>query len=62
MAIVKVYRFQYFDGKGKVREADDFATEKAIVEMGAVPLRHTVKEVDDSQVGRAGLWIVAPVK
>ena len=57
MARVKVYRFQYFNRAGAVVESDDFATEEAIVEIGAIPLRHAMKEVDEGEIGRAGLLI-----
>ena len=56
MQKIKVFRFQYFDrGTKQFKESDDFATEKAIVEMGAIVLHHATKEVEERVIGRAGI-------
>ena len=52
--MVKVYRFQY-SRTGAMLESTDYATEKAIREMGGTPIPETELEVDDGRVGFAGL-------
>jgi hypothetical protein len=55
-AMVKVFRFQYFDRQAhRLRESEDYATERAIQQMGAVPLLHTAVEVEEGRVGFSGL-------
>lgn len=52
MAKVTVYRFEYFDRPtGRMRISDDYATAKAIREIGAVLLPETAMEVDACRVG-----------
>ena len=52
MAKVTVYQFQYFDrAAGCTKVSDDYATAKAIREIGAVLLPETAMEVDQSRVG-----------
>ena len=52
--MVKVYRFQY-TRHGTLLESTDYATEKAIQEMGATLLPDTMQEVDEGRVGFSGL-------
>jgi hypothetical protein len=52
--MVKVYRFQYVQ-RGTQLESKDYATEKAIREMGATLIPETEQEVDDGRVGFSGL-------
>jgi hypothetical protein len=53
---ITVYRFQYFDrSTEQFSSSDDFATEKAIREMGATPLEHTAKEVDERWLSHSGI-------
>ena len=52
MAKITVYQFEYFDrSEGRRKVSEDYATEKAIREIGAVLLPETAIEVDQSQVG-----------
>ena len=58
MLKITVYQFQYFDrDTDQFASSDDFATQKAILEMGAIPLEHTAKEVDERLLSHAGIVI-----
>ncbi|HUP29612.1 MAG TPA: hypothetical protein VM122_05525 [Usitatibacter sp.] len=58
MALITVYRFKYLDPLSKtLLEARDYATDKAIRELGGVKLENTGIAVDDSRVGRSGILI-----
>lgn len=53
-----VYRFRYFDFKSGMHElAEDYATEKAILEIGAEVVRETQMRVHCARVGRSGYLI-----
>ena len=57
MAKLLVYRFEYFDRAANARAvADDFATEKAIREVGGTVLHETGKEVPEGEVTFSGIW------
>ena len=57
MAKLLVYRFEYFDRAAKIRRvADDFATEKAIREVGGTVVRDSGKEVPEGEVTFSGIW------
>ena len=50
-----MYQFDYFSrAEGRILRSRDFATEQAIVEIGAVMVSETCREVDEGEVGRAG--------
>jgi hypothetical protein len=54
---VTVFQFEYFDrAANKIRVSPDFATEKAIVSIGATPLPHTAKEVPEAEITFSGIW------
>ncbi|HET6263735.1 MAG TPA: hypothetical protein VFD95_02675 [Usitatibacter sp.] len=56
MSKVRVFRFQYADrNTGQLEESPDYATEKAITEIGATKLEDTVREVDERWVSWAGI-------
>ena len=56
MPKTRVFRFQYFDrNTGRIEESPDYATEKAIAEIGAVKLEDTACEVDERWVSWAGI-------
>ena len=60
MPIIVVHRFRYFDkAKGKLVEAVDMATDKAIRRLDAVRIPGTEKPVDASCVTRLGLYTQA---
>ena len=52
--MIKVYRFQYVR-QGAILESTDYATEKAIREMGGTPMLETEQEVAEGRVGFSGL-------
>ena len=53
---ITVYQFQYFDRTTEqFANSDDFATEKSILEMGAIPLEHTAKDVDERFLSHSGI-------
>ena len=55
MAKIRVYQFDYYSrAEGRILRSSDFATERAILEIGAVIARETCREVDEGDVGRAG--------
>jgi len=56
MPKVRVFRFQYVDrNTGGIEESPDYATEKAIAEIGATKLEDTAREVDERWVSWAGI-------
>lgn len=60
MAIVKVYRYDYFDRLLKRdRRSVDYATSDAIAEMGGTILAESMREVDDRMVGDDGIMRAA---
>ena len=53
---IRVYRFRYFNRAKKAFElSEDYATEKAIDQMGAEPVYALMAEVDLGQITHAGL-------
>jgi hypothetical protein len=60
-AMVLVYRFKYWSRtQNEYLEADDFATQKAIHEIGARLLSGTAKAVHPSLISRAG-YLIKPI-
>ena len=58
MAKIRVFQFDYFDRReGRVVRAEDFATPRAIAEIGAVAVEETALDVDEGRVGFAGYLI-----
>lgn len=56
MPKVRVFRFQYLDrNSGRLEDSPDYATEKAIAEIGATKLEETALEVDERWVSWAGI-------
>jgi hypothetical protein len=52
----KVFRFRYLDrATGTYRVSDDYATARAIAEIGAELLEDTVRVVDSGKVSSSGL-------
>jgi hypothetical protein len=63
MAIVKVYRYDYFDRLLKRdRRSVDYATSDAIAAMGGTILAESMREVDDRMVGDDGLIRAADLR
>lgn len=57
MPTIIVYQFEYVDHATSTKKiALDFATEKAIKQMGATALAETGKEVAQGEVTAAGIW------
>jgi hypothetical protein len=56
MPMIVVYRFRFFDkAKGKLVEAEDMATDKAIRQLDGVRIPGSEKSVEASRVSRLGL-------
>jgi hypothetical protein len=55
---IRVFRFRYFDrNSGRIEESPDYATEKAIAEIGADKVDDTAREVDERWVSWAGIVV-----
>jgi hypothetical protein len=56
MSIVQVFRFRYLDRRSaQWIVADDFATQRAIEQVGGEILYESAREVDAGQVSYAGI-------
>ena len=56
MGKIRVFRFQFFDrNTGQIEDSPDYATEKAIAEIGATKIEETGREVDERWVSWAGI-------